>query len=457
MGEKSDLRELLAQKESEIKLLKARLLVAQHDAETYESALEGALVEFARVNAELEAVYASQRWKLTEPLSKFKQSIKRSGPAPPPDAPVPDLYSIPKDGQTILLIDRSIPRPNTDAGSTAMLGYIELLLDMGWRVLVMGEDFLPPPNGVYGPEQLNAIPLHGPQYKNGWRDFISANSARLNAAIISRPNVAMRFLPFIKQHTNARILYFGQDLHFLRESRAPKTEQGNVEIAKAMEFSAMSDAGAVVMYSAEERDIIKKEFGIKAVCAPLFFYRDIPDRTTPFSGTKDIFFVGSFAHSPNTDAVKWFASEVFPIVRRGAAGVRFIVAGVGPTDEVSALACDDIIIAGGVSAEQLLGFYASSRVCVIPLRYGAGVKGKTLEAMYNGLPLVSTSAGIEGMEGIEQVISPCDTPESFAERALSLYNNSGEWERTRAAYPPYLKKYFSYAAARKLMEKLLNE
>lgn len=440
-------------------MLRARLLVARNDAEVYEAALHDALGEFKRVNQELENVYASQRWKITEPLSKLKQAFKRNKTVHPVvSAPGSRPYAFPKDKKVILLIDRYIPRADSDAGSSAMLGYAGLLADMGYAVLFMGEDF-EPPQDADGLREAGIVPLHGEYYRRNWRDFIADNEDRFSAVIISRPNVARRFMPFIKQHTNIRVLYFGQDLHFLRQSRAQGVDAsagGDVEIARAMELTAMSDADVVVMYSGEECALINKEFGINAVSVPLFFYRSIPERETPFDETQDLFFVGSFTHAPNVDALKWFLAYVFPLIREGAPGVKFIAAGSDPGYEVRALAEDDVVIAGDISADQLLEYYAKSRVCVIPLRYGAGVKGKTVEAMYNGLPLVSTSIGIEGMPGIEQVIKPCDAPGRFAEEVIRLYNSEPDWSAMRAAYPSYLKKYYSYDAAKNTMEKLLN-
>jgi len=59
---------------------------------------------------------------------------------------------------------------------------------------------------------------------------------------------------------------------------------------------------------------------------------------------------------------------------------------------------------------------------VVPLRYGAGVKGKTVEAMYNGLPLVATSFGIEGLPGTPTFINARNSSGEFADEVISLYN-----------------------------------
>ena len=73
--------------------------------------------------------------------------------------------------------------------------------------------------------------------------------------------------------------------------------------------------------------------------------------------------------------------------------------------------------------EQLENYYHSCRICVLPLRFGAGVKGKTLEAMKTGIPIVSTSIGIEGMQAVETVISPYDQAGEFAQQIIEIYQD----------------------------------
>ena len=100
-------------------------------------------------------------------------------------------------------------------------------------------------------------------------------------------------------------------------------------------------------------------------------------------------FVGGFAHPPNADAVLWFAREIFPGIRERIPGIKFYVVGSKVTDEIRALEQDGngIIIKGFVSEEEHGSLYASCKLVVVPLRYGAGVKGKVVEAIYNGAPL----------------------------------------------------------------------
>ena len=91
------------------------------------------------------------------------------------------------------------------------------------------------------------------------------------------------------------------------------------------------------------------------------------------------------------------------------------------TEEIKALAQPDngIVIKGFVSEEELARLYATCKVVVVPLRYGAGVKGKVVEAIYNGAPIVTTPTGAEGIPFVDQVLKIADGAENFASATIS--------------------------------------
>jgi glycosyltransferase involved in cell wall biosynthesis len=102
---------------------------------------------------------------------------------------------------------------------------------------------------------------------------------------------------------------------------------------------------------------------------------------------------------------------------------------------------------GFVSEFELKKIYAQARIAIIPMRYGAGVKGKTVEAMYNGLPIVSTSIGLEGMPGISNVITAFDDAASFANEIISIYNNEEKLVEMSLKETGYINTYFTWNEA----------
>ena len=107
---------------------------------------------------------------------------------------------------------------------------------------------------------------------------------------------------------------------------------------------------------------------------------------------KGILFVGGFSHGPNIDAVEWFVDEIYSQIREKA-NIPFYIVGSNAPDDIKALDGDGIVFKGFVSDEELAKLYANCKIVVVPLRYGAGVKGKVVEAIYNGSPIITTSVG----------------------------------------------------------------
>ena len=97
---------------------------------------------------------------------------------------------------------------------------------------------------------------------------------------------------------------------------------------------------------------------------------------------------------------------------------------------------------GFVSDEELRELYDTCRLVVCPLRFGAGVKGKVIEAIYNGIPMITTSIGAEGIPDVRNVVAVEDQAEDFARRAVELYRDTeGLRERSRQTQR-YIRAYF---------------
>jgi glycosyltransferase involved in cell wall biosynthesis len=87
----------------------------------------------------------------------------------------------------------------------------------------------------------------------------------------------------------------------------------------------------------------------------------------------------------------------------------------------------------------------------VPLRYGAGVKGKTVEAMRNGLPVVSTRIGIEGLDDLPLTIAPTDDAAAFASTAVSLHEDRSLWARHVADQFAFVRRSFSRERAKRCL------
>jgi glycosyltransferase involved in cell wall biosynthesis len=226
-------------------------------------------------------------------------------------------------------------------------------------------------------------------------------------------------------------------LQFLRERRAAVLGVGATKVSaertKVRELNLVHAADHVVVISEVEAEILRKvERPEKvSVCSIL----RVPGEKSPepFASRKDVCFLGGFGHNPNVDAVNWFVDEIWPRILVRRSEVRFLIVGAEMPDSVRALGMrPGVEVVGFV--EDVEVFLSSCRVGVVPLRFGAGIKGKLAMMLGVGLPTVSTSVGVEGMNLVRgQDIIVSDSPDEFAAEVVRLYVDEDSWFRMSEA------------------------
>lgn len=358
--------------------------------------------------------------------------------------------------KVILVVDHYVPTFDKDAGSKTTYQYLKMFLKKGYVVKFLGDNFAHEEPYSTTLQQMGIEILYGPEYQTGIWDWIVKNKDEIDFAYLNRPHISVKYVDFLRQNTDIKLIYYGHDLHFLREYREYELT-GDIQKKRQSDYWKTIELGlmekvAVSYYPSyvEEEAIhkLKPELPVKAITAYVFekFKEGINE---DFEKREGLLFVGGFAHPPNADAVVWFVKHVFPLIRKKLPDLKFYVVGSKVTDEVKALEDPEkgVIIKGFVSEEELDSLYAACRVVVVPLRYGAGVKGKVVEAIYNGAPIVTTSIGAEGIPKAETVMEIADAPEEFAARTIALYNDPAECQKLSAATQDYIRNYFSVDAA----------
>ncbi len=364
--------------------------------------------------------------------------------------------------KTILFIDYEVPRFDMFAGSRTNYMYLRLLVDLGLNVKLVPADFRRVEPYVSVIESDGIEVLCGEWYSANWRSWVVDNAENIDYVFINKPDTADVFIDFLRENTGAAIIYQGHDLHFLRLRRNYEVDRKEKTLKEAeryekLEYDIIEKSDVVLTFSEVEKDMIAEKSPLKkVVTVPLFFYESVMTGPLDFGPRKDIMFVGGFAHRPNADAVLWFCKSVFPLIRRQMPDIIFNVVGSSPPPEVLALASSNVKILGQVSEKELEALYGHIRLVVIPLRFGAGVKGKLVEAMHRGIPIVSTSIGLEGLQDIEDLIRPCNSETVFADQVVALYG-SDELEAVSVRYREYVKEHFSREKTASLLGGLLRE
>ncbi len=366
----------------------------------------------------------------------------------------------------ILVVDHYVPTYDRDAGSKTTFQYLKMFLKKGYVVKFLGDNFLHEEPYSTVLQQMGIEILYGAEYQVKIWDWLRDHGDDIAVAYLNRPHIASKYIDYILDNTDMKVIYYGHDLHFLREGREYQLtgdlkKREEAEYWKSIELSLMNKAAISYYPSYVERDAIRAldpTIEVKDITAYVFekFKEDLQE---DFARREGLLFVGGFAHPPNADAVLWFAREIYPRIRRkreeaGQTAPEFIVVGSKVTEEIRALEQpgNGIVIKGFVTEEELDRLYGECRIVVVPLRYGAGVKGKVVEAIYNGAPIVTTAIGAEGIPDVEDVLLMEDEPENFADAVAELYGNPDACRELCRKTQSYIRKHFSVDAAWQVIE-----
>ena len=363
-----------------------------------------------------------------------------------------------RDRRTAIVIDHYAPQPDQDAGSRTMMAMIEALQHAGYVVKFWPDDLRY--NAEYTPvlQNMGVETFYGQDCK--FEDWIRTNGSAVSVAILSRPGVAPRYIDPLRQHSKALIAYYGHDLHFQRLTTEAKTrgEDGSAAKIAAMEDLERSLWRRVdaVLYPSEEEAAVAREETSRAAAVTPYAYDDFAVGRKP-PHNHEILFVAGFGHPPNADAAVWLAEDIYPRIVERVADARLSIVGSHPTEAVRALASDRIEVTGRVSDKELRARYARARVALVPLRAGAGVKSKVVEAMREGLPLATTTVGAQGLPEIERAIAVADDAAGLAEAAVNLLLNDALWTTRSARQVEYAQAHFSRACFRESFLAAISE
>ncbi|KAB1438226.1 glycosyltransferase [Candidatus Galacturonibacter soehngenii] len=363
-----------------------------------------------------------------------------------------------------VFIDRYVPQFDKDAGSKSTLAYIRAFLKMGYQVKFIPEDFKA--DDVYSVylEQLGVEVLTGSFYLLNVDKWLMDYGKHIDVVFSNRPYTTFKFLDVLKKSIKGKLIYYGHDLHYKRELleysfTRDKSLLAHANHMKQLEYSIMEQADVVYYPSyLEIEEIEKVNSKINAYAIPVFVY-DEPRKIQPLDANvrKNLLFVGGFAHEPNVDAVVWFVQEILPKVLCSIPDVVLQVIGSNPPDKIMNLASDHVVIRGFVSEEELEKAYLETRMVVVPLRFGAGMKGKVIEALYYQIPVMTTSVGAQGLLEYHDVMRVEDAANAFANELVHLYQDTNTLNQMSQCMPEYIEKYFSLEAAQKILDHTINQ
>lgn len=266
-----------------------------------------------------------------------------------------------------------------------------------------------------------------------------------------------------------------EDLHFLRNARhiAFKKETTlNDELLfnddAKREIASIYRCDLSLIISSYEMELLKNTFKIDA--SLLFYFPFLTDKMTEnalsklpnFNERTDFMCIGNFRHAPNWQSVLYLKQHIWPLIRKQIPKAVLHIYGSYVTPKARQLhnKKEGFLIEGYTpDAEHV---FKEARVCLAPLQFGAGLKGKLFDAMRTGTPSVTTTIGAEGMHGALDWNGAIEnTPEEFAEKAVFLYQEQFSWEQAKKNGQHILNTLFQkdafYGYFEKRLELLLKQ
>ena len=344
-----------------------------------------------------------------------------------------------KTTQNILIIGFVWPEPNSSAAGTRMEQLLILFKEWGWSVTfatpALDSNFMVDLETIGVEKRTIALNC------SSFDEFVQ----ELNPSIVLFDRFLMeeqfgwRVTEFCP---NALRILDTIDLHCLRLSRQKAfKEMRDFEINDLLtediskrEIASILRCDCAIMVSEFEMDLLKNTFKIDA---SLLYYlplllepvsKDSIQKWLPFEERKDFIIIGNFLHEPNWNSVQYLKETIWPLIRIEIPEANLLVYGAYPSQKVLQLhqPKEGFHVMG--RADNAQEVVSKARVVLAPLRFGAGIKGKLLEAMQCGTPSTTTSIGAESMFGdLPWNGFITDNPQDFASKAVFLYQDKTTW------------------------------
>jgi glycosyltransferase involved in cell wall biosynthesis len=165
---------------------------------------------------------------------------------------------------------------------------------------------------------------------------------------------------------------------------------------------------------------------------PLFYSAQFSQSLPSFDDRKDFVFIGNFLHEPNWDAVKQLKETIWPLIRKQLPDISLHIFGAYSSQKVLQLhnASENFLVHG--RAKNGDAILSQAKLLLAPMRYGAGLKGKLINAMQTGTPSITTTIGAEGINS-NYDWGGCieDDAIAFTTKAVELYKDKDKWQESQ--------------------------
>jgi glycosyltransferase involved in cell wall biosynthesis len=347
----------------------------------------------------------------------------------------------------VLIIGYVWPEPNSSAAGSRMMQLITTMLAQGWPIT-----FASPAQLSEHMTDLDGLGVTCQGIELNSESF-DTYITELNPDLVIFDRFMMeeqfgwrveKFCP------NALRVLNTEDLHSLREARQKAIKKGIVfdihnpaEVAQFLhsdlairEVAAIFRSDLTLMISPIEVTLLIEHFQVPTqqlmylpfMLSPLT--QDDIDELPQFEDREHFISIGNFRHAPNWDVVLQLKQHIWPLIRKQLPKAQMHIYGAYPPPKATQLHNEKqgFLVKGW--AEDAKDVMKNARICLAPIRFGAGIKGKLSDAMECGTPSITTDLGCEGMllqrpwnGEIIDTQAMLNEPKVFADAAVKLYQD----------------------------------
>jgi hypothetical protein len=340
---------------------------------------------------------------------------------------------------TLLIIGFVYPEPNSSAAGSRMLQLIQAFQDNDYRITFATT--CKKSDNAFDLKSIGVtvveIQLNHPSFD------VFIKSLNPSIVLFDRFMTEEQFGWRVAEHCpDALRILDTEDLHCLRKARqkafhSNQTIEGNIftnETTKR-EIASIYRSDLSLVISEVEHQILTETFKINVSILCYLPFMTASENCEPqpdcksYSERRDFVSLGNFLHPPNLDVVRYLKKDIWPCIRKALPEAKLHIYGAYDTPNIKEMhnEKEGFLVHGFV--EDAFEVLSTARVLLAPLRFGAGLKGKLIQAMQTGTPCAMSSIAAEGMFGDlppNGIIE--NTSDAFVARTVALYSNASEWE-----------------------------
>lgn len=231
-------------------------------------------------------------------------------------------------------------------------------------------------------------------------------------------------------------------------SEMPRFSTALWKYAVAEKF-VLQNADFLIAVTREDADFLQRLYPRKANIIPTCLSQleiiDKAEESNIKAETGRVAFLGYFGHYPNIDSMKWYLSQIHPIIKSRVPGYEFLIIGAGDTTPLQELTAGDESIKFTGRVDNVIPYIQSASVCILPLTTGAGIRGKLNQYSIAGRPSVSTTIGNRGLNyehGRSVMIA--DEASTFAADVIELLVNQDKNQALAKQAKAHAQQHFSW-------------